>query len=217
MALVNCPECGREKVSDTASACPDCGFDIKNYYENKRKVEAQKKHKKEAEIQKQKELQEFKDNIKAPEEPTRSTFYTVLISIFFILATIGFVTACADPDELVIGVLVGGFFSWLGIRAVMESKDDLDKRRADYELAKTNFEKYQEEMLKREKERQEDMELDRQRQIRECNNKPRCPNCSSTNIRRISNINRAVSVATVGVASSKIGKQYECLNCKHKW
>ena len=110
-------------------------------------------------------------------------------------------TACADPDELVIGVLSGGLFSWLGIRTVMEAKYDLEKRRSDYELAKTNFEKYQEEMLKREKERQKDKELERQRQIREYNNKPRCPNCSSTNIRRISTINRAVSVATVGIAS----------------
>ena len=24
MALVTCPECGRERVSDTAEACPDC-------------------------------------------------------------------------------------------------------------------------------------------------------------------------------------------------
>lgn len=33
MALVKCPECGREKVSDSAEACPDCGYGIKKYYE----------------------------------------------------------------------------------------------------------------------------------------------------------------------------------------
>lgn len=33
MALVKCPECGREKVSDSAEACPDCGYPIKNYFE----------------------------------------------------------------------------------------------------------------------------------------------------------------------------------------
>lgn len=31
MALVNCPECGKE-VSDTAIACPHCGFAVKDYY-----------------------------------------------------------------------------------------------------------------------------------------------------------------------------------------
>lgn len=33
MALVTCPECGREGVSDTAIACPSCGFPIKAYFE----------------------------------------------------------------------------------------------------------------------------------------------------------------------------------------
>ncbi len=45
----------------------------------------------------------------------------------------------------------------------------------------------------------------------------KCPNCGSTNVSKISTLNRSVSVAAVGLASSKIGKQYECKNCKHKW
>lgn len=32
MALVNCPECGKERVSDTAEACPDCGYGIKRHF-----------------------------------------------------------------------------------------------------------------------------------------------------------------------------------------
>ena len=32
MSLIKCPECGRENVSDTAAACPNCGFNISNYY-----------------------------------------------------------------------------------------------------------------------------------------------------------------------------------------
>jgi len=28
MALISCPECNREKVSDSAKSCPDCGFGI---------------------------------------------------------------------------------------------------------------------------------------------------------------------------------------------
>lgn len=32
MGLVRCPECGRDNVSDTATACPNCGFNIKDYY-----------------------------------------------------------------------------------------------------------------------------------------------------------------------------------------
>ncbi len=36
MALVNCPECGRENVSDTALSCPSCGFNLREYYERSR-------------------------------------------------------------------------------------------------------------------------------------------------------------------------------------
>ena len=46
---------------------------------------------------------------------------------------------------------------------------------------------------------------------------PKCPNCGGTNTKRISTVNRAASVATWGLASSKIGKQYECQSCRHKW
>ncbi len=44
-----------------------------------------------------------------------------------------------------------------------------------------------------------------------------CPMCGSKKVKKIGTMNRAASVATVGLASSKIGKQYECDNCKHKW
>ena len=46
---------------------------------------------------------------------------------------------------------------------------------------------------------------------------PECPICKSCITRRISTTSRVASVAFWGLASSKIGKQYECLNCKHKW
>lgn len=39
MSLIKCPECGKENVSDTALACPECGFSIKDYVEHKKKDE----------------------------------------------------------------------------------------------------------------------------------------------------------------------------------
>lgn len=44
-----------------------------------------------------------------------------------------------------------------------------------------------------------------------------CPMCGSKKVLRISNKERISSVAVLGVASDKIGKQYICDNCKHKW
>lgn len=42
MALIKCPECGKE-VSDTAKACPNCGYDIQEYLrkENIHKIDNQ--------------------------------------------------------------------------------------------------------------------------------------------------------------------------------
>lgn len=48
-------------------------------------------------------------------------------------------------------------------------------------------------------------------------NIPKCPTCGSTNVKYISTLNRAVSIGVFGLFSSKIGKNYECLNCKVKW
>ena len=48
-------------------------------------------------------------------------------------------------------------------------------------------------------------------------NIPTCPTCGSTNVRHITTKNRAVSIGVFGLFSSKIGKNYECLNCKAKW
>ncbi len=43
MALVKCPECGREKVSDNAEACPDCGYAIKAHYDKMKQAEEEKR------------------------------------------------------------------------------------------------------------------------------------------------------------------------------
>lgn len=44
-----------------------------------------------------------------------------------------------------------------------------------------------------------------------------CPMCGSKKVIKITNADRVVSAAALGIASGKIGKQYECANCKHRW
>lgn len=34
MALVKCPECGRDRVSSSDVACPECGFNIKSHFDS---------------------------------------------------------------------------------------------------------------------------------------------------------------------------------------
>lgn len=47
--------------------------------------------------------------------------------------------------------------------------------------------------------------------------KIKCPNCHSTNVKKISTTERATSVVTLGLLSKKINKSYKCLNCKYTW
>ena len=44
-----------------------------------------------------------------------------------------------------------------------------------------------------------------------------CPMCGSHVVKKLTTAERAVSVAAWGLASGKIGKQYECKKCGHKW
>ena len=47
--------------------------------------------------------------------------------------------------------------------------------------------------------------------------KPKCPTCGSTDIKRIGDIERGVSVGAFGLASSKINKTFKCKNCGYTW
>lgn len=74
MALINCPECGKENVSSSASACPNCGFDIKNWQKSieaeriaKEKEETAKNNLKLMALKKEEERQNIINSIKAPE------------------------------------------------------------------------------------------------------------------------------------------------------
>lgn len=49
------------------------------------------------------------------------------------------------------------------------------------------------------------------------NNQPKCPTCGSTNIKRISGVERAGSVGFFGLFSKKINKSFQCNNCKYTW
>lgn len=63
MALVKCPECGKENISDMAEICPICGFNVKKHFE---KVEALKKEElQKLEIEKNRLLLQEKQKEKA--------------------------------------------------------------------------------------------------------------------------------------------------------
>lgn len=81
MALITCPECGKENVSDSATSCPQCGYNIQAHF-NKIKM---------SEDQKQREIekQEARDNNKLLQAGKKhKKLLTVLASIAIIIILI---------------------------------------------------------------------------------------------------------------------------------
>lgn len=225
MALVICPECGRENVSDTALSCPDCGYAIKEHYDKikaeeqrleaekalQAKKEAEERHKQETAKERQREtVLRLEKQIEKASKQIRNSLISLLIAIpltilFWCLSTDGslgmLIVICAVIDFISIVFLFSGI-------------QEKDTAISDLETAKRDLQEY---------ERNVDARISaiiaqgQAQAAKDAAKHPVCPLCGSRNTNRISTINRTASVATLGLASSKIGKQYECKNCKHKW
>ena len=123
MALIKCPECGRERVSDSALACPECGFGVRDYVEEERKkteeeIRAKEKADRQLEENKKKlkelsnkaQLEIKKINESTPPEKVRLKIdfedgLFVWIVILLILA-ITFFVAFFHKSEMIIMFLV---------------------------------------------------------------------------------------------------------------
>jgi len=52
---------------------------------------------------------------------------------------------------------------------------------------------------------------------REEENVPKCPTCGSTNIHKLSNLERGASIGFFGIFSKEINKTFKCNNCGYTW
>lgn len=193
MALVKCPECGKENVSNEAEMCPNCGYNLKKYYDD-------------LELTRIKEEQEKKElsKIQMPSKP--NIFFDFGVS-FLIFGLFGIFVLIFVPNPFnIIGFVL--FISVMIAEGIKLYKKDVH----DYHLALTNFEQYQKEQLKEQEERERREALERQRKAMK-NVSPKCPYCGSFHTSKIGVVTRGVSVGLVGLASSKIGKQWHCNNC----
>lgn len=182
MALIKCPECGKE-ISDKAGKCPHCGYPIEEHLKRER----------------QKELYKIKLNsITMPDKPKKDN----RPFIFTVIGVLGIIIGLVDND---------GFTIFAGIVTAIVSiwgresnyKSDMEK----YNLAVTDMEKYRKKVLEEQQKTEE----------RLANSLVKCPNCGSTDTKKISTTSKVASVAMVGIASGKIGKQYQCKKCGYKW
>ena len=225
MALVNCPECGRENVSDSAEQCPSCGFGVKKYFE---KMELEKERiKKEKALQEKRKIEERrkledkkktqKETVCRLEERIKECSKEIRISaiVFIVSLPLTILSFClSSHGDLVLMIVVFGIATFVSGVFLFSGINEKNECESDLRIAKRDLDLYEKNLQARLKAIAASGEQYRAKNEAK---HPKCPQCGSRNTQRISTINRTISVATVGLASSKIGKQYECKNCKHKW
>lgn len=54
-------------------------------------------------------------------------------------------------------------------------------------------------------------------QLQQEQNQPKCPTCSSTNVRKISASKKMAGAIGFGLLSKTARSTFECLDCKYKW
>ncbi len=241
MALITCPECHQTNISDTAEQCPKCGYSIKEHFmREKRRIEYAERERlqqekiREEEQRIQPELEQKLaeiDNLPYPKKPSfaktlfhdeggGSTLIYLLIGALVFTLLLSFVSALFRFLFAVILVLGVPFVLFIAF--------------GDYKAAVSRYEEETKDWEKYKAERKEKIRSDYKDYAQNLalygsrvapitqfnianNNKPKCPACGSTKIKRISTVSRATSVAMVGLASSKIGKQMECEECGYKF
>lgn len=83
MALINCPECGKEGVSDSAISCPNCGFPIANHINEQNNSSIEEKV--EQEKQKEAENETSLNPIGLVKKKHRKPLFIVLIVLGIII------------------------------------------------------------------------------------------------------------------------------------
>lgn len=219
MSLVTCPECGKKNVSDTAEACPECGYAVKMYYQKIREEEAKREQarkeeerRREEEQEKQKEEAQKQQEIiikleKQLEGGMKEIIFFAAITFFLGGLTVWCLTFSYWNIPSMLFTLVFGTILYSSVSKRFQIKTDI-------ELTKISLDSYQRAVNKRKEISKAMMERDQKKWKAQ---HPKCPNCGSFNTKRITATNRAISTVTFGIASSVIGKQYRCNKCKHLW
>lgn len=194
MALIKCPECGKENVSDKAEMCPQCGFGIKAHFE---KIENEKVYEQERKKRYEEEKKIIEEKLKDEIVPCKPSIERNIAITWIILGPAIFYGICVQSYICVLIFLALG----IGISS-LTYRNEVEK----YNRAKEEFDKN----IKNVTFREIDEEMKKSVILR-------CPVCQSIKVQRISTANRMASFLLVGMGSAKIGKQYKCESCGHMW
>ena len=148
-----------------------------------------------------------------------SKVYLIQGFVFLIIAIALLVFGLwASSTGGIVFVGLGVFVFVIAVVSFNEHKKAVHK----HHLANTDYAAYEEYIKnEREKERETQEFLQKQKDEKEAkkynNYKYKCPMCGSNKIANISTAKKVVSAELLGLASDKIGKTYQCDECKYMW
>ncbi len=213
MALINCPECGREKVSDNAEMCPGCGYGIKAHYA-RLKEEAEKE---ERIIELKKQDEERIKNIPKPQKPSYNIAALFIVLTLIALIAETYLFYVSNNGTLLQKDEVEDIFAMLTVClpilliVTIVSIYDYVKRLKQYNYILDHFAEYQKEQYQRRVDRERKLEAST---LYSSGVRVECPYCHSKNTRKISGASKAGNVALFGVfAAGKVSKQWHCNQC----
>lgn len=226
MALINCPECGKENISDSASSCPSCGYCVKEHFEKMRLQEKELENKKHLENERQKSKIEEKERqlhrINSIQMPAKPRFSIAAIIISVILFVLG--GSQLSTDEWLVEysikhgngnpIFYGWFFIISGIVIICVALYCFGSKMEKYKLAKTDFAAYKANVIAEQDKAKAEAEALAIAKRNELSSKPHCPYCNSQNTCKITTTQKAVNTAMFGVLGNKRKHEWHCNNCK---
>ena len=139
----------------------------------------------------------------------------IIFGIFIFIASIIELT----QGKIVFFIFCCIYVSFLSIYIYIEKKGS--KLSDDFVPSKKTKEQLMDEYVIKNKIKEQQLEQARIYQVnaqaQELLNKPKCPTCGSTNIKKIGSIERGASIAAFGIFSKKINKTFKCNNCGYTW
>lgn len=215
-----CPKC-RGLYQDTDTICQECNIKLMNkdffqqvYYEfedmnKKQKLKHRFNERYEtickyhfSNIYNYEQEQTTKNEIAQTEQapsPTSSefdntTWYSIFTDVSLIVSFIVFYQLAWKRDHILLGtfltIMILLLWRYLCARLAPNTSKFIDEQIKEDRNSKNN---------------------------RMCNPGLKCPLCGSHYVVKIGALDRAASVHFWGLASDKIGKQYECKDCRHKF
>ncbi len=137
--------------------------------------------------------------------------FVLTISLLVFLATEGI-------ENTILTVLLSLIFVVIPLLVFISSCSEKGRLRNDIELAERDFEAYKRLVIEREQKHDAEMaKMMQQQQQANIRKHPTCPMCGSNNTSVIGKLDKNVSFMLWGVGTDKVGKQYQCKTCHHKW